>query len=71
MDAQGTQWICTDRNCGWSLLHTHITEENKFPRCVCGSPMRRSLVSPVFTYLDFLRTTDQREADAELERKQK
>jgi hypothetical protein len=30
--------------------------------------MRRSAI-PIFTYLDFLRTTDEREARAEVERK--
>jgi hypothetical protein len=69
MNGQGAHWICTNRNCGWSLDNAYVNEQNGFPPCICGSPMRRSLSSPAFTYLDFLRSADEREAQAEVERK--
>jgi hypothetical protein len=68
MNGHGTHWICTNRNCRWSLDGTHLNEKNGPPRCICGNPMRRSAI-PIFTYLDFLRTADEREARAEVERK--
>jgi len=52
---QGAHWHCTDRDCGWSVVLTSHEHEESVPRCVCGSPMTRSEMSPVFSYLDFLR----------------
>jgi len=70
MNGEEAHWICTNRNCGWSLDDTtYLNEKNRLPRCICGSPLRRSAISPRFTYLDFLRITDEREAQAEVERK--
>lgn len=55
LKAQGVRWHCADRQCGWSAVLTIYEQGETVPRCVCGAPMTRSELPPVFSYLDFLR----------------
>lgn len=52
--SRGVRWHCPSRECNWSFVATE-SGENEQPQCVCGKPMRRGDVVPVFSYLDFLR----------------
>jgi hypothetical protein len=63
-------WHCANRDCGWSAVLVTLPEEKATsPVCVCGSPLQKSELSPVFSYLDFLRgeespeTKDRRDMD--------
>lgn len=51
---EDTQWHCLNRDCGWSAVMS-INVEEAAPRCVCGSPMQRSVMAPVMSSFDFLR----------------
>ena len=66
----GEHWQCANRDCGWSaVLVTPQEAESVTPLCVCGSPLQKSELQPVFSYLDFLRgeesleTQDRRDMD--------
>jgi hypothetical protein len=50
------RWHCTDPACGCEVLvESSGSEEGKNPLCSCGALMKKRYVSPVLTYLDFLR----------------
>jgi hypothetical protein len=47
---------CTNPPCGCEVLVERSSgEDGKNPRCSCGAAMKKRYVSPVLTYLDFLR----------------
>ena len=51
------RWHCTNFACGCQVVVEISGEvEGQNPRCACGEIMRKKYVSPVFTYLDFLRS---------------
>ena len=51
------RWHCTNTECGCQVVVSIGGEiEGQNPRCACGGIMRKKYVSPVFTYLDFLRS---------------
>ena len=47
------RWHCTNPACGCEVLVA--SEDGKNPRCSCGAAMKKRYVSPVLTYLDFLK----------------
>jgi hypothetical protein len=50
------RWHCTNPACGCEVLVERSgSEDGKNPRCSCGAAMKKRYVSPVLTYLDFLR----------------
>jgi hypothetical protein len=50
------RWHCTNPACGCEVLvETTGTIDGENPRCSCGAAMKKKYVSPVLTYLDFLR----------------
>ena len=50
------RWHCTNPACGCEVLvERGASQDGKNPRCACGATMKKRYVSPVFTYLDFLR----------------
>ena len=49
------RWHCTNPACGCEVLVTGGSEDGKNPRCSCGAAMKKRYVSPVVTYLDFLK----------------
>jgi hypothetical protein len=53
------RWHCTNPACGCEVLvEPSGSEDAKNPRCSCGAAMKKRYVSPVLTYLDFLRVED-------------
>jgi hypothetical protein len=51
------RWHCSNLECGCQIVVEISGEiEGLNPRCACGSIMKKKYPSPVFTYLDFLRT---------------
>jgi hypothetical protein len=53
----GDSWHCTNLSCNVVILvQTESQGEGVIPRCSCGAPMKKKYKSPVFRYLDFLRT---------------
>ena len=51
------RWHCTNTECGCQVVVEIGGEvEGQNPRCACGGIMRKKYTSPVFTYLDFLRS---------------
>jgi hypothetical protein len=52
-------WHCANPGCGWSAVLVTLNEtEAAAPVCVCGSPLQKSQMQPMFSYLDFLRGGD-------------
>ena len=50
------RWHCINPSCGCEVLVARgAAEAGKLPRCVCGAAMKKRYVSPVLTYLEFLR----------------
>ena len=50
------RWHCTNPACGCEVLVANGgCEDGKNPRCSCGAAMKKRYVSPVVTYLDFLK----------------
>ena len=50
------RWRCTNPACGCEVLvASGDSEDGKNPRCSCGAAMKKRYVSPVVTYLDFLK----------------
>ena len=50
------RWHCTNPSCGREVLVARsAAEAGKLPRCVCGAAMKKRYVSPVLSYLEFLR----------------
>jgi len=62
------RWQCLNRDCGQSLVSTANADENEAPRCICGSPMRKRVVTSQFQYLDFLRERIVTEEEAGIEK---
>jgi hypothetical protein len=58
-------WHCANPGCGWSAVLVTLDEAEAAaaPICVCGSPLQKSQLQPVFSYLDFLRGEDSLETD--------
>jgi hypothetical protein len=55
----GETWHGTNISCRAAvLLQTESQSEAVNPRCSCGAPMKKKYRSPVFRYLDFLRTEE-------------
>lgn len=53
------RWHCTDPICGCQVIVEVGGEvEGHHPRCACGRIMKKQYTSPVFAYLDFLRTEE-------------
>lgn len=53
----GDSWHCTNLSCNAVILvQTESQGEGVSTRCSCGAPMKKKYTSPVFRYLDFLRT---------------
>jgi hypothetical protein len=53
------RWHCTNLACGCQVVVEISGEiEGLNPRCACGGIMKKKYTSPVFTYLDFLRTEE-------------
>ena len=52
----GVHWHCANRDCGWSaVLVTLPEDQGTTPMCLCGNPLQKSELAPVFSCLDFLR----------------
>lgn len=50
------RWHCTNPACGCQVLvESGGNEDGKNPRCSCGAAMKKRYVSPVLSYLDFLK----------------
>ena len=50
------RWRCTNPACECEVLvASGGSEDGKNPRCSCGAAMKKRYVSPVVTYLDFLK----------------
>ena len=59
------RWLCTNPACGCELLVvSRASEGGKNPRCSCGAAMKKRYVSPVLTYLDFLKLEEVSEVAA-------
>lgn len=55
----GERWHCTNPACRCSILVEISGEaEGNNPLCACGSAMKKQYASPVFQYLDFLRSPE-------------
>jgi hypothetical protein len=49
-------WHCSDAGCGCVVLvQSSGSEDGSNPRCSCGAAMKKKYVSPVLSYLDFLK----------------
>ncbi|HEY1469999.1 MAG TPA: hypothetical protein VGF61_13225 [Candidatus Acidoferrum sp.] len=58
----GEHWHCANPRCGWSAVLVALDKaEAAAPICVCGSPLQKSELQSVFSYLDFLRGDDSQE----------
>jgi hypothetical protein len=61
----GERWHCVNTHCHCEVLvECDSGIAGGSPRCVCGAPLKRNYVPPVFKYLDFLRM-EQPEAAAQ------
>jgi hypothetical protein len=49
------RWHCTNPACGCEVLVESGSKAGKNPLCSCGAAMKKRYVSPVLTYLDFLK----------------
>ena len=50
------RWHCTNPACGCEVLvECGGSENGNNPHCSCGATMKKRYVSPVLTYLDFLK----------------
>ena len=50
------RWHCINPACGCEVLvASGGSEDGNNPRCSCGAAMKKRYVSPVLTYLDFLK----------------
>ena len=65
----GERWHCLDRACGKTLPVTGTDDEAEARLCECGSPMKKSAQSVVFSYLNFLREETTNE-DGKITRKE-
>jgi hypothetical protein len=53
------RWQCTNPACGCEVLvERGGSKDGKNPRCACGAAMKKRYVSPVLTYLEFLRVDE-------------
>jgi hypothetical protein len=56
----GERWHCVNNSCHCEILvESNSTVAGASPRCVCGAPMKRNYVPPVFKYLEFLRVEEE------------
>jgi hypothetical protein len=52
----GEHWHCTNPVCHCEIVIVRASEiDGRNALCFCGSVLKKKYVSPVFTYLDFLR----------------
>jgi len=59
------RWHCTNSACGCKVsVETSASEDGKNPRCSCGAAMKKIYVSPVLTYLEFLKLEEPPEGAA-------
>ena len=59
------RWHCTHPTCGCRvLIESGASEDGKNPRCSCGAAMKKTYVSPVLTYLEFLKVEETPEVAA-------
>jgi hypothetical protein len=59
------RWHCTNPDCECEVLVERSgSHDGKNPRCSCGAAMKKRYVSPVLTYLDFLRIEETRKVAA-------
>jgi hypothetical protein len=65
---EDSHWHCGNRDCGWSAVMSLSSEEQMTPRCICGAPMTRTDMPPVFSYLDFLRGEEALHSDGSLKK---
>jgi hypothetical protein len=55
----GEHWHCTNPACHCEVLVQSASEfGGSNPRCVCGSPMKKTYTPPNLTYLEFLRAEE-------------
>jgi hypothetical protein len=55
----GERWHCVNASCRCEVLvESDSNIAGASPRCVCGAPLKRNYVPPVFKYLDFLRVEE-------------
>ena len=53
------RWHCTNPNCRCEVLVESASEvPGSNPLCTCGAPMKKKYVSPVLSYLEFLRVDE-------------
>ena len=53
------RWHCTNSACGCEILvESGASQLGKNPKCSCGAAMKKRYVSPVLTYLDFLKVEE-------------
>lgn len=58
-------WHCTNPACGCEVLvERGASKDGNNPRCSCGAAMKKTYVSPVLTYLDFLKLEETTEGTA-------
>ena len=53
--AEGTYWICLNRDCGLTAVCDAAEYSMETHTCRCGSLMRKKVQAGVFSYLNFLR----------------
>jgi hypothetical protein len=59
------RWHCTNPACQCEVLvENSASNDGGNPRCSCGAAMKKIYVSPVLTYLDFLRLEETPESAA-------
>jgi hypothetical protein len=53
------RWHCINPKCGCEVLVESSGEvQGGNPRCTCGASMKKKYVSPVLSYLEFLRVDE-------------
>lgn len=53
------RWHCLNPECGCDVLVERGAEvPGGNPRCSCGAPMKKKYVSPILSYLEFLRVDE-------------
>jgi hypothetical protein len=51
----GDRWHCSNPACPCAMLVERSGEiAGSYPRCVCGSILKKEYAPPIFHYLDFL-----------------
>jgi len=58
-------WHCTNPACGCEVLvERGASKDGNNPQCPCGAAMKKTYVSPVITYLEFLKVEETPEVAA-------